>query len=84
MGPVRGSHKCKVQQVPHCNKSDSPDDSVTIWCDQDFAGSRVVWGRDLDSASVPGCENAATVGASGTVDNASDYGRFGMQPFLFL
>lgn len=53
LGPVKGSHKCKVQQIPpHCSKSDSPDDSVR----------GVGWGRDLDSASVPGCENAATVG----------------------
>lgn len=33
-------------------------------------------GQRQDSASVPGCEDAATVGASGTVDSASDYGRF--------
>lgn len=75
LGPVKGSHKCKVQQIPPTVARVTAQMTVS----EGWGGAEtLIQLLSLDVRMQPWS------GVSGTADNTSDYGRSGMQPFLVL
>lgn len=75
LGPVKGSHKCKVQQIPPTAARVTAQMTVSEGWD---GAETLIQLLSLDVRMQP------RSGASGTADNTFDYGRSGMQPFLVL